>query len=70
MKSTTSNIMKGIGVGMLVGGATALIGGSMKTTKISKESSLQKLIELDLTLVDNDYIDNFYFFLKSLCASS
>lgn len=33
MKSTTSNIMKGIGVGMLVGGATALIGGSMKSSK-------------------------------------
>lgn len=25
--------MKGIGVGMLVGGATALIGGSMKSSK-------------------------------------
>lgn len=33
MKNTTSNIMKGIGVGMLVGGATALIGGSMKSSK-------------------------------------
>lgn len=33
MKSTTSSIMKGIGVGMLVGGATALIGGTMKSSK-------------------------------------
>ncbi|MBR5262342.1 MAG: hypothetical protein IKV49_00840 [Clostridia bacterium] len=33
MKSTTSSIMKGIGVGMLVGGATALIGGTMKGSK-------------------------------------
>ena len=33
MKTTTSNVMKGIGVGMLVGGATALIGGSMKNSK-------------------------------------
>ncbi|MEE1064778.1 MAG: hypothetical protein UH249_01450 [Acutalibacteraceae bacterium] len=33
MTNTTSNLMKGIGVGMLVGGATALIGGSMKNSK-------------------------------------
>ena len=33
MKTKTSNIMKGIGVGMLVGGTTAIIGGSMKGAK-------------------------------------
>ena len=43
MTNTTSNLMKGIGVGMLVGGATALIGGSMKNSKKMKiKKDMQK----------------------------
>lgn len=42
MKSSTSSIMKGIGVGMLVGGATALISGSMWGSGKSKYKKMAK----------------------------
>ena len=53
MKSTTSSIMKGIGVGMLVGGATALIGGTMKSSKkMNYKKRAHKAIKTANNLMD------------------
>lgn len=42
MKSSTSSIMKGIGVGMLFGGAAAIIGGSVWGGKKNKYMKVAK----------------------------
>ena len=53
MKNTTSSIMKGVGVGMLVGGATALIGGSMKgSKKINYKKMANKAMKTANNLMD------------------
>lgn len=55
MKSSTSSIMKGIGVGMLVGGATALIGGTMKS---SKKMNYKKMANKAIKTANN-FMDTF-----------
>lgn len=53
MKNSTSSIMKGVGVGMLVGGATALIGGSMKgSKKFNYKKMANKAIKTANNLMD------------------
>ncbi|MBQ7548995.1 MAG: hypothetical protein IJT03_04745 [Clostridia bacterium] len=53
MKSKTSKVMTGVGVGMLVGGATALLGGKMMG---DKSSGYKKLAKKAVKTVE-DFID-------------
>ncbi len=55
MKTSTSSIMKGVGVGMLVGGATAVIGGMMKG---SKKMNFKKMANKAMKTA-NDLMDTF-----------
>ena len=55
MKTTTASIMKGVGVGMLVGGATAVIGGMMKG---SKKMNFKKMANKAMKTA-NDLMDTF-----------
>jgi gas vesicle protein len=54
MKSKTSSVVKGIGVGMLVGGATAIIGSSMMGGKKTNYKKMaQKAIKTAESFMDN-----------------
>ena len=54
MKNKTVNVVTGIGVGMLVGGATALLGGSvMGNKKMHYKKLAQKAIMSAENFMDN-----------------
>ena len=54
MKNKTVNVVTGIGVGMLVGGATALLGGAvMGNKKMNYTKLAQKAIKSAENFMDN-----------------
>lgn len=54
MKNKTNSIVKGLGVGMLVGGATAIIGGSMMG---GKKTNYKKMAQKAIKTAEN-FMDN------------
>lgn len=54
MKNKTNSVIKGLGVGMMVGGATAIIGTSMMS---SKKTNYKKLAQRAIKTAEN-FMDN------------
>jgi len=57
-KSRTSSIMKGVGIGMTIGGVSAMIGGNMMSrgksmTKKNSKKSAAKAIKTVSDMLDN-----------------
>lgn len=53
MNMSTSDIMKGAGLGLLVGGIAAWIGGSMKSSKTNYKKMAKRAVKSAESFIDS-----------------